>query len=147
LNYTSLLDPKLTSCRSAVTSEIPGTDRELVALADQFQQLRPEVLNTLSESPLRVSVELSLNENADKYGFAGRAFELAEKYRDFRSLAALCNKDVVYPLERNPHTTKIAEYIERFRDEFTDELYQWYIEHGISLVLCHYALMTYSTSR
>jgi len=37
---------------------------------------------------------------------------------------------VVYPLEQNPHTTKIAEYIERFRDEFTDELYQWYIEHG-----------------
>src|SRR6266852_8626665 len=75
--------------------------------------------------------------NADKYGFAARAFELAEKYRDFRSLAALCNKDQVYPLEQNPHTTKIAEYIERFRDEFTDELYQWYIEHGISLVLCH----------
>ncbi|KAN0123739.1 Non-repetitive/WGA-negative nucleoporin C-terminal domain containing protein [Russula decolorans] len=99
--------------QSAVASEIPGTDRELAALADQFQQLRPEVLNTLN-----------------KYGFAGRAFELAEKYRDFRSLAALCNKDVVYPLEQNPHTTKIAEYIERFRDEFTDELYQWYIEHG-----------------
>ncbi len=34
---------------SAVASEIPGTDRELAALADQFQQLRPEVLNTLSE--------------------------------------------------------------------------------------------------
>lgn len=99
--------------QSAVASEIPGTDRELAALADQFQQLRPEVLNTLN-----------------KYGFAARAFELAEKYRDFRSLAALCNKDLVYPLEQNPHTTKIAEYIERFRDEFTDELYQWYIEHG-----------------
>jgi nuclear pore complex protein Nup133 len=116
-------------------------------LADQFQQLRPEVLNTLSESPLRVSVELSLNDNTDKYGFSARAFELAEKYRDFRSLAALCNKDQVYPLEQNPHTTKIAEYIERFREEFTDELYQWYIEHGINHVLCHYTLMTHSTSR
>ena len=44
------LDLKLMSCRSAVASEIPGTDRELAALADQFQQLRPEVLSTLSES-------------------------------------------------------------------------------------------------
>jgi nuclear pore complex protein Nup133 len=40
---------------------------------------------------------------------------------------------VVYPLDRNPHASKIAEYIKKFRDEFTDELYQWYIEHGISL--------------
>jgi hypothetical protein len=94
-----------------------------------------------------MSAELSLNKEADKYGFAARAFELAEKYRDFRSLAALCNKDLVYPLEQNPHSTKIVQYIERFRDEFTDELYQWYIEHGISPVLCHYALMTHSTSR
>jgi nuclear pore complex protein Nup133 len=76
-----------------------------------------------------------------------RAFELAEKYRDFRSLAALCNKDLVYPLDQNPHASKIAEYIERFRDEFTDELYQWYIEHGINRVLCHCSLITHSTSR
>ena len=39
----------MSSC-SAVASETPGTDREIAALADQFQQLRPEVLNTLSES-------------------------------------------------------------------------------------------------
>ncbi|KAH9966798.1 Non-repetitive/WGA-negative nucleoporin C-terminal-domain-containing protein [Russula dissimulans] len=98
---------------SAVAGEIPGTDREIAALSDQFQQLRPEVLNTLN-----------------KNGFATCAFELAEKYRDFRSLAALCNRDQVYPLDQNPHATKVAEYVERFRDEFTDELYQWYIEHG-----------------
>jgi len=73
---------------------------------------------------------LNENGNSDKYGFATRAFELAEKYRDFRSLAALCNKDLVYPSDQNPHASKIAEYIERFRDEFTDELCQWYIEHG-----------------
>lgn len=76
-----------------------------------------------------------MNGTADKYGFAARAFELAEKYRDFRSLAALCNKDLVYPPSQNPHALKMVEYIERFRDEFTDELYQWYIEHGISDVL------------
>ena len=137
----------MTFSRSAVASEIPGTDREIAALADQFQQLRPEVLNTLSESISQASVELNLNINADKYGFTTRAFELAEKYRDFRSLAALCNKDLVYPPDQNPHTTRIAKYIERFRDEFTDELYQWYIEHGISHVLCHCTLITHSTSR
>lgn len=90
---------------------------------------------------------MNTNEHLDKYGFATRAFELAEKYRDFRSLAALCNKDLVYPFDQNPYTSKIAEYIERFRDEFTDELYQWYIEHGINLVLCRYALVTHSTFR
>ncbi|KAI9466341.1 hypothetical protein BJY52DRAFT_1367647 [Lactarius psammicola] len=99
--------------QSAVGREVPGTDREIAALADQFQQLRPEILNTLN-----------------KYGFAVRAFELTEKYRDFRSLAALCNKDLVYPLDQNPHASKMGEYIERFGEEFTDELHQWYIEHG-----------------
>ena len=58
------------------------------------------------------------------------AFQLAEKYRDFRSLASLCNKDAVYPLEANPHANSIHAYIEKFRDEFTEELYHWYIEHG-----------------
>jgi len=92
-------------------------------------------------------VGLSLNAMADKNGFATRAFDLAEKYRDFRSLAALCNKDQVYPLDQNPHANKIAEYIERFRDEFTDELYQWYIEHGISRVQRYYPFLIHSTSR
>jgi len=43
------LDPKLILSCSAVTGEVPGTDREIAALTDRFQQLRPEVLNTLSE--------------------------------------------------------------------------------------------------
>jgi len=132
------LDLELTLSCSTVASEVPGTDREIAALADRFQQLRPEVLNTLSEFLPWVSVELNENENSDKYRFATRAFELAEKYRDFRSLAALCNKDLVYPLDQNPHASKISEYIERFRDEFTEELYQWYIEHGIGHILCHH---------
>jgi nuclear pore complex protein Nup133 len=126
------------SC-SAVANESPGTDREIAALADQFQQLRPEVLNTLSECPSIENEELNTEWGIrDKFGFAARAFELAEKYHDFRSLAALCNKDVVYPLDRNPHASKIAEYIERFRTAFTDELYQWYIEHGISPESCYH---------
>lgn len=36
----------------------------------------------------------------------------------------------MYPLEANPHANSIHAYIEKFRDEFTEELYHWYIEHG-----------------
>jgi nuclear pore complex protein Nup133 len=62
---------------------------------------------------------------------AEHAFALAEKYRDFRSLASLCNKENVYPPQENPNAARIQTYIERFKDEFTTELYRWYIEHGI----------------
>lgn len=120
----------MTLSRSAIARESPGTDREIAALADQFQQLRPEILNTLSKFLPRTNVTGSEQKIQDKYGFAARAFELTEKYRDFRSLAALCNKDIVYPLDQNPHASKMEAYIERFGEEFTDELYQWYIEHG-----------------
>ncbi|KAA1471121.1 hypothetical protein DENSPDRAFT_837049 [Dentipellis sp. KUC8613] len=90
-----------------------GLERELMAMEEQFQQLRPELLDSL-----RVT------------GFADSAFKLAEQYHDFRNLVSLCNKDTVYPPEQNPNALSIQAYIERFQDEFTDELYKWYIEHG-----------------
>ncbi|TFY72665.1 hypothetical protein EVG20_g323 [Dentipellis fragilis] len=90
-----------------------GLERELTAMEEQFQQLRPELLDSL-----RVN------------GFADSAFKLAEQYHDFRNLVSLCNKDTVYPPEQNPNALSIQAYIERFQDEFTDELYKWYIEHG-----------------
>ncbi|KAI0054126.1 hypothetical protein FA95DRAFT_1530133 [Auriscalpium vulgare] len=99
--------------QSSIASDEPGTEREKTALEERFKQLRPEVLDTLRRN-----------------GFADQAFQLAEQYRDFRSLAALCHKDGAYPPEQNPNAAKIDDYIARFRDEFTEELYQWYIEHG-----------------
>lgn len=99
--------------KSSAVSEEQGKERERLLLDDRFRQLRPEVLDTLRRN-----------------GFGDHAFQLAEKYRDFRSLASLCNKDAVYPLEANPHANSIHAYIEKFRDEFTEELYHWYIEHG-----------------
>ncbi|THH17812.1 hypothetical protein EW146_g3080 [Bondarzewia mesenterica] len=99
--------------KSAVAGDDRGVERERSLLEDRFRQLRPEVLDTLRRN-----------------GFADHAFKLAEQYRDFRSLASLCNKDVVYPIEENPHALVIQSYIEKFRDEFTEELYHWYIEHG-----------------
>jgi nuclear pore complex protein Nup133 len=65
-----------------------------------------------------------------KNGYAADAFDLAEKFRDFKSLASLCHKDGVYPPDRNPNALRIQTYIERFKENFTTELYTWYIEHG-----------------
>jgi nuclear pore complex protein Nup133 len=59
-----------------------------------------------------------------------QAFALAEAYQDFAGLAVLCNRDIVYPPERNPNLTRIHNYMDKFREDFTNELYQWYIQHG-----------------
>jgi nuclear pore complex protein Nup133 len=68
---------------------------------------------------------------AGKHGHASTAFVLAEKYRDFSSLAALCHQDEVYPSHKNPNALRIQTYIDRFKEEFTTELYRWYIQHGL----------------
>ena len=36
----------------------------------------------------------------------------------------------MYPPQDNPNAARIEHYIQRFRQAFTNELYQWYIEHG-----------------
>ncbi|GBE81938.1 hypothetical protein SCP_0403120 [Sparassis crispa] len=90
-----------------------GSARELTNLDSTFRQLRPEVLETLRRN-----------------GFADHAFRLAEDYRDFRSLASLCHKETVYPPQDNPNVARIQSYIGKFKEDFTNELYQWYIEHG-----------------
>ncbi|EIW51716.1 uncharacterized protein TRAVEDRAFT_136690 [Trametes versicolor FP-101664 SS1] len=87
--------------------------RDLSQLEDRFRQLRPEALEVLRRN-----------------GFANEAFKLAEDYHDFRSLASLCHKGKVYPPEENPNAARIETYIEKFKEAFTTELYQWYIEHG-----------------
>lgn len=66
-------------------------------------------------------------------GHASHAFVLAEKYRDFRCLASLCHKGTTYPPEDNPNAARIQSYVEKFKEEFTTELYRWYIEHGSSI--------------
>ena len=55
---------------------------------------------------------------------------MAEDYHDFRSLASLCHKGKVYPPQENPNAARIEAYIDKFKEAFTTELYQWYIEHG-----------------
>lgn len=92
---------------------MPGVDREAQSLQERFSKLRPEVLEIL-----RV------------HGHGAFAFTLAEDYGDFRTLVALCHTSTVYPPNENPNAARIEGYIERFKDAFTSELYQWYIEHG-----------------
>ncbi|KAH7871806.1 uncharacterized protein C8R40DRAFT_532912 [Lentinula edodes] len=90
-----------------------GIERELYELQRKFDMLRPEVLETLR-----------------RRGHAQAAFTLAEKYQDFSSLAALCHKETIYPPEENPNFDRIKGYIERFKEQFTNALYRWYIQHG-----------------
>ncbi|KAK0204765.1 hypothetical protein DFS33DRAFT_1322617 [Desarmillaria ectypa] len=94
-------------------SEETGVEQEQRILLNTFTHLRPEVLETLR-----------------KNGHAAGAFALAEKYRDFTSLAALCHREIVYPPEQNPNALRIQNYIELYKDEFATELYRWYIQHG-----------------
>jgi len=90
-----------------------AAEREKVVLGERFDLLRPQVLNALR-----------------KQDHAQYAFQLAEDYLDFRNLASLCHTETVYPPENNPSAARIRSYIEKFKEAFTTELYQWHIEHG-----------------
>ncbi|KAH8116942.1 Non-repetitive/WGA-negative nucleoporin C-terminal-domain-containing protein [Phellopilus nigrolimitatus] len=99
---------------SPAAADEAAIENEKRAFRDRFQQIRPQVLHTLL-----------------KHDMTKHAFQLAEDYRDFRSLADLCHStSPIYPLESNVHAELIRQYIDDYKEEFTDELYQWYIEHG-----------------
>lgn len=101
--------------RSPQASGDSSVEREKVTLGERFYLLRPQVLDALR-----------------KLDHAQYAFQLAEEYLDFRNLASLCHTETVYPPENNPSATRIRSYIDKFKEAFTVELYQWYIEHGLS---------------
>ncbi|RPD66182.1 hypothetical protein L227DRAFT_539315 [Lentinus tigrinus ALCF2SS1-6] len=98
---------------STAAANETGAERERSELDEKFRQLRPEILETLRRND-----------------FANDAFRLAEDYHDFRSLASLCHKGKVYPPQENPNAARIEAYIDKFKEAFTTELHQWYIEHG-----------------
>ncbi|TFK29976.1 methyltransferase type 11 [Coprinopsis marcescibilis] len=82
-------------------------------LSQYFASLRPGMLETLRRT-----------------GHQAAAFALAEQYQDFESLVALCHRETIYPPENNPNFERIQAYIARYKESFTDELYQWYIQHS-----------------
>lgn len=52
------------------------------------------------------------------------AYDLAERYRDFRSLVQLCNDP------RTGSPLRVQFYIERYREDFAFALYTWYREQN-----------------
>ena len=59
------------------------------------------------------------------------AFQLAEQYRDFQALVELCHSvPPIYPPSSNTYVNYVHSYIERYKEEFTDQLYSWYIKHS-----------------
>lgn len=63
-------------------------------------------------------------------GHEEAAYSLAEHYQDFANLVALCHRETVFPPEENPNAERIQSYIQQFKEDFTTELFQWYIQHG-----------------
>lgn len=111
---------------------VPEADQRQQDVEDKFRQLRPSILETLRKAfpACTLLIRRSRYRVTGRNGFASEAFQLAEKYRDFRSLASLCNKDTVYPPQDNPNVARIQAYVDKFKQDFTTELYRWYIEHG-----------------
>ncbi|KAJ7774888.1 hypothetical protein B0H16DRAFT_78349 [Mycena metata] len=111
--FFACIQERLDWLSSPTAAETPGIEQDRNELRQKFDFLRPEILETLR-----------------KHGHAATAFSLAEKYRDFSSLAALCHQDEVYPSHKNPNALRIQTYIDKFKDDFTTELYRWYVQHG-----------------
>lgn len=106
---------------SPLAASDPSHARAQAEFDERFKQARPVVLDTLRRA-----------------GFIDHTFALAERYRDYRSLAALCHseREKVYPPEANPYRRRIWQYVEKFRDQFAEEMCAWYIEHGVCLWRC-----------
>lgn len=111
--------PELMAVGSPRTSDDSAAEHERVVLGERFDLLRPQVLDALR-----------------KQDHAQYAFQLAEDYLDFRNLASLCHTEAVYPPGKNPSAARIQSYIDKFKEAFTTELYQWYIEHGMLPSAC-----------
>ncbi|KAG1753426.1 hypothetical protein EDB19DRAFT_1892754 [Suillus lakei] len=103
---------------SPIAADEPGSERDHIELKERFDQLRPEILETL-----RLTSHLP------------NALILAASHADFRSLAALLHQDTVYPPSSNPHAHTIEEYVDRFGGMFAREVVRWCMVHGEARVM------------
>lgn len=103
---------------SPIGADEPGSERDHIELKERFDQLRPEILETL-----RLTSHLP------------NALTLAASHADFRSLAALLHQDTVYPPSSNPHAHTIEEYVDRFGGMFAREVVRWCMVHGEARVV------------
>ncbi len=120
----------LLTSSSTIANGEAGTERDRDELDHRFALLRPEILETISKTSPFATLCSGLTGTLGRVGYPHPALSLAETYRDFSSLAALCHRDTVYPPHENPWITDIQRYIERFKDDFAFELFRWYIQHG-----------------
>ncbi|OJA08151.1 hypothetical protein AZE42_03589 [Rhizopogon vesiculosus] len=113
-----LLPELATMFFAPMAADEPGSERDHIELKERFDQLRPEILETL-----RLTSHLP------------HALTLAISHADFRSLATLLHQDTVYPPTSNPHARTIAEYVDRFGGAFAKEVVRWCLVHGEARVV------------
>ncbi|KAG1756709.1 uncharacterized protein EDB91DRAFT_1241762 [Suillus paluster] len=113
-----LLPELATMFFAPIAADEPGSERDHIELKERFDQLRPEILETLR-----------------LISYLPHALTLAASHADFRSLAALLHQDTVYPPSSNPHAHTIAEYVDRFGGTFAREVVRWCMVHGEARVV------------
>ncbi|GMK59789.1 hypothetical protein CspeluHIS016_0900060 [Cutaneotrichosporon spelunceum] len=89
--------------RASGKSEDSAEKREVLVLQQRWDELKPRVIRPL-----------------EAIGRVEEAYSLAEQFRDYSTLVYLC--------EKSGDDGRTQAYIERFGNDFTFELYQWYID-------------------
>lgn len=87
------------------------TDKERTEVADSFVRARTHLLHSLQSA-----------------GCGDKAYELAERHRDFRNLVQLCMKERGVHDKASPVDVRIEHYLDTMGLDFADELYLYYIQ-------------------
>lgn len=116
--FFACMQERLDWLDSPIAADEPGSERDHIELKERFDQLRPEILETLRLT-----------------SYLPNALTLAASHADFRSLAALLHQDTVYPPSSNPHARTIEEYVDRFGGMFAREVVRWCMVHGEARVV------------
>lgn len=116
-----------------MTCSARSTETQATAqvLKQEFSELRPKVFETLRMSLLFVSNKIIFTFHLGQFGHQEAAFTLAERYSDYASLVLLSHQETVYPPHQNPHSDRIKIYIAKYGEDFTSELFRWYIQNGM----------------
>ncbi|KAI5890655.1 uncharacterized protein SCHCODRAFT_02632498 [Schizophyllum commune H4-8] len=107
------IEERLAWLGSPAALDQPSLQRERSEYQLLLRQERPRMLHSLH-----------------RHGLPLDAYHLAERYQDFSTLVALCNKGQVFPPEQNPEADKIRTYAELYNTKFTRELYEYYIQNA-----------------
>lgn len=107
--------------------------RELRDLLEVYVQLRPRVIDSMGKLMARIAFILPTDHGNPctcairrtvRVSRANAAYDLAERYRDFRSLVVLCNDP------STGSTARVHHYIQKYKEDFAYALYDWYLETG-----------------